>query len=722
MKTQVYKVSGMTCSGCANAVERATKKLPGVVSAQVNLMENTLCVETDVSFEEIKAAVEEAGFGLEKEQDEEVEEERSWLRKYQLIITFLLSLPVFVIGMFFHHWRVGAYISFLLTIPVMFWLGNHFYIKAFQLLKAKSANMDTLVALSTGVAFVYSTFNLFFPQVLLSQGIEPHLYFESIVVIIAFIKLGKWLEENAKRGSSEALKILSKLIPQKVIKIENDSEVLSPTYSIKVGDIVRVKPGDVIPVDGIVVAGRSSVNESAITGESIGEEKIECSKVFAGGVNQTGVLDIRVEAVSKDTLVGRVVENVKKSLQGKSPSQRVADKLAAIFVPIVIVVAILTFTFWLLVGGKETFAQAITATISVLVIACPCALGLATPAALVTGMGKAAQWGIWYKNSEAIENAASISHLILDKTGTLTNGKPQIVSFKDFHPNVDWKSVIYSMEMLSRHPLSEPLQVLWKNQPNVNITNFEDVAGNGLSAVFNDKVYFAGARRFLESKNIDFQKFDKNVKLEELDGYTLIFFANSQEGLLGFAALFDELKPESYQLIQKLKKQKIKPVILSGDNEASVKKVATKLGITTWKSACLPSDKSAYIKDLKQQGHKVAMLGDGINDVEALAVADTGLAIGEGTESAREVASVNLVRQDISLVAYALKIARKTNQTLKTNLFWAFFYNIVMIPLAAGLLYPFTGWMMSPMIAGVAMAFSSVSVLANSLLLRRINP
>ncbi|MGV3508122.1 MAG: copper-translocating P-type ATPase, partial [Sphingobacteriaceae bacterium] len=585
-----------------------------------------------------------------------------------------------------------------------------------------NANMDTLVALSTGIAYLFSVFNTLYPQFWTSRGLEAHVYFEAASVIIAFILLGRLLEESAKSNTSSAIKKLMGLQPNTVTRIRNGVEEIVPTEEVQINDILLVKPGEKIPLDGKVLSGSSYVDESMISGEPVAVLKDKDATVFAGTINQKGSFQFIAEKVGKDTLLAQIIKLVQEAQGSKAPVQKLVDKIAGIFVPVVIGIAILSMFTWLVLGGNNGFTQGLLAMVTVLVIACPCALGLATPTAIMVGVGKGAENGILIKDAESLEEAKNVTAIILDKTGTITEGKPEVVAL-EWKQDVNEKELselIYSIESHSEHPLADAVvkNLQSKNLNKLQLDSFESLTGEGVLASHKGKSYFLGSPKLIASNAIHIDDALKQKAEEWLDlAYTVIWFTDEKEALAAIA-IADKIKSTSRDAVYELNDLNIDVYMLTGDNERTAEAVAKQVGIKNFKSETLPGDKAEFVKQLQQQGKKVAMVGDGINDSQALALADVSIAMGKGTDIAMDVAKMTLISSNLLQIPKAIQLSRKTVKVIKQNLFWAFIYNIIGIPLAAGVLYPFTGFLLDPMIAGGAMALSSISVVTNSLRLK----
>jgi copper-(or silver)-translocating P-type ATPase len=611
-----------------------------------------------------------------------------------------------------------------LATPVVFWFGRQFSVGAWKQLKHGSSNMDTLVALSTGIAYIYSAVITLFPNLLTGKGINANVYFEASAVIVTFILLGRMFEEKAKANTSSALKKLIGLQAKTVIAIMGNGEQKEiPISQVVPGDILLVKPGNKIPVDGIIVSGSSFVDESMISGEPIAVEKTEGSKLFAGTINQKGSFQFRAEKVGGDTLLAQIIKMVREAQGSKAPIQHLVDKIAGIFVPVVISIAILSGLIWYFSGVDNALTRSLLAVVTVLIIACPCALGLATPTAIMVGIGKGADNGILIKDAESLEIAHKINAVVLDKTGTITLGEPAVQNHT-WIKNIDtdkYAAILLAIQRSSEHPLAEPMvRFLEKTYVSSNLLNVhnESIPGKGLKAVVGTDTFFVGNRKLMEENGIvtDYELMAL-ADLWQNEAMTLSFFAGSGQ-VLSVTAISDEIKESSVVAIRQLHDLGIEVHMLTGDNEQSAKVAAKKAGIDSFRAEALPQDKDDYIKSLQENGKIVAMAGDGINDSQAMARADVSIAMGKGSDIAIDVARMTIISSDLTKIPQAIKLSKLTVATIKQNLFWAFIYNIIGIPVAAGILYPFTGFLLNPMIAGAAMALSSVSVVTNSLRLR----
>jgi P-type Cu2+ transporter len=728
MKKKEIPVDGMSCAACAVSIENTLKNSPGVKSATVNYANHTAIVEwedLETSIGELQKAVQSSGYDLligditQEELDNKQQEAYQKL-KQKTLYAGILAFPVFMIGMFWMHMPYGNYIMWALTTPILLVFGNQFFKNAWNQTKNLSANMDSLVAISTGIAYCYSTFNTFFPDFLISRGLEPHVYFEAAAVILFFILLGKMLEAGAKAGTGEALKKLMSLQPRELIIMENGLEVLLKTDEVKKGALVLIKPGQKIPLDGKIIDGESYVDESMLTGEPIPVAKTPNSDVYAGTINQAGSFVFVVNAESSQTLLSQIIQRVKAAQGSKAPVQKLVDKIASIFVPVVLVIGIVTLIIWGLSGTTDAWLRGMMAMITVFVIACPCALGLATPTAIMAAMGHGAELGVLIKDAESLERGTQIDTLILDKTGTITAGKPQVETFEatEFFQEKD-KTALYSLEKKSDHPLANAISEYLKGDL-APIQNFQSITGKGVVGVFQEVTYRIGNLKWLKAEKVILD----DTLLKKAEQYlaegAIIVFAARETNFLGFFKITDPVKPSALKAIQQLQALDVEVQMLTGDQKNTAAFIANAVGISQYEAEMLPEDKANYIKNLQAKGRKVAMVGDGINDSEALSIADLSIAMGQGADIAMEVAEITLVHSDLIKIPQALQLTKKTVKIIKQNLFWAFIYNVIGIPLAAGVLYPAFGFLLNPMIAGAAMALSSVSVVSNSLRLRRV--
>ena len=729
IRKETFPVLGMSCAACATRVDKTLNCQPGVQEASVNYASATVQVTYDAdecSPLVLKAAVRHAGYDLLIASKEEAEDEAEKARqaryeslKKRTVWAIVLAVPIMVLGMVWMHVHWVNVVVWLLSTPVVFVLGRGFFISAWKQLKHGTCNMDTLVALSTGIAYVFSVFNLFFPEFWLERGIEPHVYFEASSVIIAFILLGRLLEERAKRNTSAAIRKLIGLQPKTVTVLTPEGERILPITAIRQGDVVVVKPGERIAVDGVVSEGQSYVDESMLSGEPIAVRKQKDSKVYAGTINQKGAFRFVADKIGQDTLLAQIIRMVQDAQGSKAPVQKLVDKIASVFVPTIIVIALIAFVAWNLLATDNGFTHGLLAMVTVLIIACPCALGLATPTAIMVGIGKGAENGILIKNAESLEVAKKVNAVVLDKTGTLTEGHPQVSDAAWLDDDAKWKNILYSLEKMSEHPLAEASVRFMQNASAFEVKRFGVLEGRGVEGYIDDRKYYAGNLILLEEKGIAIdpilrskaEKWTKEAK-------TVIALADENKAL-GVLAITDKLKPTSVQAIEALHKQGIEVWMLTGDQPEAAREVARQVGIAHFKAGVLPQEKANFILELQAQGKKVAMVGDGINDSAALAQADLSIAMGQGSDIAMDTAMVTILSSDLVKISETIHLSQLTVRTIRQNLFWAFVYNLIGVPIAAGVLYPINGFLLNPMIGGAAMAFSSVSVVTNSLRLRR---
>jgi P-type Cu2+ transporter len=726
---RVIPVLNMSCASCAASVESLLNVQAGVLQAAVNFASATVSVEYlpgIVQVEDLRLAVQAIGFDLlidagadEADQVDEIRLKRLKHLQWSTLWAGLLTLPVVVIGMFLMNIPYANEIMWLLSTPVVFWVGKPFFTRAWTQARHRSANMDTLVALSTGVSYLFSVFNTLFPHFWHNQDIHAHVYFESSAVIITVVLLGKLLEEKAKGGTSSAIRNLMGLQPKNVVVVREDGKQEQiPIDQVQVGDVVLVRPGEKIAVDGRVVAGHSYVDESMITGEPVPAPKGESDHVFAGTINQKGSFRFRAEKVGSETMLAQIIRMVQEAQGSKAPVQKLADKIAGIFVPVVLAIALTVFVLWVILGGDNGFTQGLLALVTVLVIACPCALGLATPTAIMVGLGKGAEQGILIKDAESLEIAKKVDVVVLDKTGTITQGRPEVTDIAWLGDNNHAESILVSIEKLSEHPLAEAVVTHFGELPSLPVSHFESVTGKGVRASCNGTDYFVGNEAWMLENRIQTDpELMATSSVWSSDAKTVIWFAN-QDKTLAIIGISDQIKPTSAEAIRQLKHLGIRVYLLTGDHEATARAMATKAGIQHHRSQMLPVQKAEFIQQLQSQGKTVAMVGDGINDSLALAQADVSIAMGHGSDIAMDVARMTIVSSDLMKIPLAIKLSRQTVAAIRQNLFWAFIYNIIGIPIAAGVLFPINGFLLNPMIAGAAMALSSVSVVGNSLRLK----
>jgi len=723
-------VLNMTCAACASSTQNILTFVPGVITASVNYGNGKGNIEFlpgIVAPADMKASLQEIGYDMLIEEEESsfenvehIKEENYKKLRRHTIWAIVLAIPLVVIGMFFMNMPYANEIMLLLSTPILFIFGKRFFVGAWKQAKHGSANMDTLVALSTGIAYLFSLFNMIYPEFWERRGLEAHVYFEAAGVIIAFILLGKLMEARATGNTSDAIKKLMGLQPSSVVVYRDGEPVEIPIADVQIDDVVLVKPGEKIAVDGEVIEGNSFVDESMISGEPIHVEKIQGEKVYAGTINQKGSFRFKAKKVGKDTLLAQIIKTVDEAQGSKAPVQGLVDKIAGIFVPIVIGIALLSFVIWLIFGGDTGFVYGLMAMVTVLVIACPCALGLATPTAIMVAIGKGAEEGILIKDAESLEMAKDIDVVVLDKTGTITEGKPQVT-------DITWSSsslplhrdILYSIEHQSEHPLADAItKELKESSTLLEDVSVQQVSGKGIEGTYENKTYYIGNEHYINSKGVVIPDELKEKIRKELDAaHTISIIADETEAY-GVVGITDKLKSTSKGAINTLKNMGIDVAIYTGDNEKVAAALAGELGITNFKGGVLPEEKADLVKALQNQGKKVAMVGDGINDSGALAQADVSIAMGAGSDIAMDVAKMTIISSDLKKIPKAIHLSKATVKTIRQNLFWAFIYNVIGIPIAAGILYPFTGFMLNPMIAGAAMALSSVSVVTNSLRLK----
>ncbi|WP_293297243.1 heavy metal translocating P-type ATPase [Pedobacter sp. UBA4863] len=728
---QTFPVTNMSCASCAANTEATLNNQVGVVKAEVNYANTSAKVEyipSLVTAQELKEAVQAAGYDLLIGDSNEAKESLANIKanQYQAlrkraIGALILAAPLFVIGMFFMEMPYANYIMWALATPMVLIYGRQFFAGAWKQAKHRSANMDTLVAVSTGTAYIYSVLITLFPDFMHRMGIYSHVYFEAAGIVIAFILLGKLLEEKAKSNTSSAIKKLIGLQPKHVTIVHNNGHQLEIAIgTVKVGDVILVKPGERIAVDGLVVEGSSYVDESMISGEPIPVSKNEGSTVFAGTINQKGSFQFKAEKVGSDTILAHIIKMVEDAQGSKAPVQKLVDKIAAVFVPVVMGIAILSLLLWVIFGGENGFSQGIVAFVTVLVIACPCALGLATPTAIMVGVGKGAEKGILIKDAESLELAKKVNAIILDKTGTITEGKPKVTAIEWFGEfSEQHQHILYSIEKSSEHPLADAITAHLKDNSKFlkNIT-IENISGQGIEGKYEESTYIIGNELLAKERNIEISVAAKNwVEQQLATAQTVVLFCNDQKALAAIA-IADQIKATSQQAINQLHQNNIAVYMLTGDNEQTAKAVAKQLGIDEYRANVLPAEKASFVKQLQQKGKTVAMVGDGINDSTALAQADVSIAMGKGSDIAMEIAKMTIISSDLAKIPEAIQLSKNTVQAIKQNLFWAFIYNVIGIPIAAGILFPINGFLLDPMWAGAAMALSSVSVVANSLRLK----
>ena len=717
----------MHCQSCVTILDKALSKQPGIKSVNVNFSTEKAAVEFDekqINENQLIEVIKSKGYNghimTEHDHSPILEEKKKKAElnklKWKVIISAIFSLPALILGMFVMKGTIPLqeYIVWFLATPVQFYIGKQFYQGAWAALRNKTSNMDTLIAVGTSAAYLYSVY------VVLFAVEEGYQYFEAAAVLITFVVLGKYLEAVAKGKTSEAISKLMKMGAKTATIIRNGKEIKIPIDDVQKGDIVIVKPGEKIPVDGVITEGHSTIDESLVTGESIPVEKKKNDEVIGSTINKQGSFQFKATKVGSETTLSRIIKLIEDAQTKKAPIQRFADNISAYFVPIVIFIALATFTVWFSIVQTEV-GFALIAAVAVLVIACPCALGLATPTAIMVGTGIGAKQGILIKGGEALETAHKLKYVIFDKTGTITKGKPEVTNLVVSKGITEQKllEIAGSIEKSSEHPLAEAIvnkakekKISWKK-----ITNFKALTGRGVKAKLGTQEYHLGNLRLMQEQKVNLAGFKDEISSLESEGKTVMILAQGRK-CLGMIAVADEIKEDSPLAIQKLQKLGIKVYMITGDNQRTAQAIAKKAGVKNYFAEVLPEDKAKYVKKLQKDG-KVAMVGDGINDAPALAQADIGIAMGSGTDVAMETGNIVLMKNNLLDVPKAIKLSKLTMSKIRQNMFWALVYNVLGIPIAAGILYPWTGWMLNPMIAGGAMALSSVSVITNSLLLKR---
>lgn len=726
--SRVYPVVGMHCAACAARINKVLGKQAGVVECSVNLAANNVSLKynsTVTTAENLAEAVDRMGFRLIVDSGGETEAESEGKKRYKKLKTntlwaILLSFPIVLLSMVFMNVPYANEIMALLATPVVLYFGRGFFVNAWKQLKQKSANMDTLVALSIGVAYLFSLFNMLYPEFWLKRGVQPHVYFEASSVIVAFILLGRTLEEKAKGNTTTAIKKLIGLAPKTAMLVSDDgsmNEVVIET--IKVGDLIAVRPGEKIPVDGVVESGTSYVDESMLSGEAVPVSKTVDGTVYAGTINQKGSFKFRATKVGSDTMLAMIIRMVQEAQGSKAPLQRIVDKVAGVFVPVIVSIALLSMILWIALGGDDGVVHGILAFVTVVIIACPCALGLATPTAIMVGIGKGAENGILIKDAKSLEVAKNIDVVVLDKTGTITEGHPEVADVVPAE-GIDIDAVanaVYSLESQSEHPLAEAIVMHFKmaDAQLLEVRQFESVAGHGVEGVVAGRPYYVGNAKYLRSKGVKLESYLETRANELEQAAMTVVWVSDDERSLGIISVVDKVKQSSAEAVSRLHDMGITIYMLTGDNRATAEAVASQVGIQYYKASVLPQGKAEFIKKMQQEGHCVAMVGDGINDSAALAQADIGIAMGRGSDIALDISKMAIVKNDLTKIPQAIKLSKRIVRTIHQNLFWAFVYNMIGVPVAAGILFPINGFLLNPMIAGAAMAMSSVSVVTNSL-------
>lgn len=757
---KTYPVKGMSCASCSAHVGKALRSVEGVVEVNVNLPMNRATVKFDdaaCTAQQLQQSVERMGFELIIDQtddeethifaDEEVASEKNSANELNPTTpntsnkkstskkcvanhnealkqmrrnawgALAIAIPLLVLGIIPHLFAGQEVASCFLAAFSLWKYGRLFYTPAWKLLKHGTSNMDTLVALSISVSFIYSFCNLFFPQWFISHGMQPHRYFDSVGVITAFILLGRMLEARAKHRTTNSIRKLMQLQPKQVVCVfPNGKEVTKHVNDVKTGDVLLARPGDRIAVDGEVITGASNVDESSLSGEPIPVEKNIGDKVMAGTINKNGTLHYRAKKRATDTLLAQIVRMVQEAQGSKVPVQALVDRIAAVFVPTIIGISLITLIAWILLDSANGLTHGLIAMVSVLVIACPCSLGLATPTAIIVGIGRGASSGILIKDATCLEVAEKINAVVLDKTGTITVGHPEVkAAWFESDSESKWRNILLSLERQSEHPLAEAVCTFLKDETTCKVENFTALPGNGVSGCIDGCTYYVGSLKWMQEKNITLtatqHQFANNYTHQAC---SLVALTDGTK-ILALLALTDEVKSTSATAIKQLKALGIETYMLTGNNAQTAAVVASEVGIDHYVAHTLPADKANFVKQLQAEGKKVGMVGDGINDSAALAVADLSIAMGRGSDIAIDTAMLTLLTSDLLRLPQAIRLSTRTVRTIRQNLFWAFFYNVVSVPIAAGVLYPICGFMLSPMIAGAAMALSSVSVVTNSL-------
>lgn len=737
---QTFALKGMHCASCVRVIEHALKRTPGVKDATVSLVTecaNVVFDPEEVTEEKIASSVANVGYkafvreeAQTSDQDrEEKVRELNTLKKKVAVSLFLAAL--IVLGSFPGLEKIAPpilrnfWVQLILATPVQFWAGLGFYRAMIPALRHRTANMDTLIAIGTTAAFGYSVVATIFPQIIASAGLDTMPYFDVSALVIGLILLGRFFEARAKAGTSEAIKKLLGLQAKTARVVRNGKEIDIPLDQVVVGEVIRVRPGEKIPVDGVLLEGESSIDESMVSGESIPVDKQKGDTVIGSTLNKTGTFTYKATKVGSETMLSQIIRLVQEAQASKAPIQRIADLISAYFVPIVLMLAVATFVVWFNFGPQPAFLLALLNTVAVLIIACPCAMGLATPTAIMVGVGKGAEHGILIKDAESLETAHKIQAIIFDKTGTLTNGRPVVTDVVEGTggrvKGKDLLRLAASIEKGSEHSLAEAIvqKADEEKLPLEKVEKFKAVPGHGVEGLIDKHIIVLGNRRLMEKEGINFKDMEKEVQRLETEGKTVMMVGVDGK-LAGLIAVADTPKETAKEAIKELQKMGVEVAMLTGDNRRTAQAIASGLGIKRVLAEVLPDEKEAEVRKIQNEGKVVAMVGDGINDAPALAAANVGIAMGTGTDVAIEAADITLINKDLRTVASAILLSRKTMRTIKLNLFWAFGYNVVLIPVAMGALYPSFGLLLSPIFASAAMALSSVSVVTNSLLLRRV--
>ena len=735
----IIHVGGMHCAACVARVEKTLQAMPGVQEALVNLATREAQLKFDpekTDSSQFAKVLEDAGYTYEgmvelesplaeSRVDPEV---RAFRNRFLTALT--LSIPIFLLSMVhpLTHWlglssRAFNYLLLGLTTPVMVYAGAPFFIGAWKGARHRTMDMNTLIALGTATAYLYSLAVTIWPQIFAAHQLGMGVYYDTSAMIITFILLGRWLEAKARGRASEAIRRLMALAPPTARVRRDGMEQEIPLQEVREGDLIVVRPGEKVAVDGIVTEGASAVDESMLTGESLPVAKAAGVEVFGATLNTTGSLVFRATRVGRDMVLSQIIRLVREAQSSKAPIQRLADKVASIFVPIVLAIAFVTFVVWYLTGPAPALTRAVMSMVAVLIIACPCALGLATPTAVMVGTGRGAEMGILIRGGEPLERAYALTDIVFDKTGTLTQGKPEVTDIVAFNPWTQAEVItqVAALEKLSEHPLAAAIVKKAEafESISINVEDFEAVPGFGVKALVDGKKVLAGSARFLEQAHVPIFYAQPALQRLTLAGRSLIFLA-VDDTLAGVIGVADTIRPQAGETIKNLEEMGLRVWMISGDNTRTAQVVAEELQIKEVMAEVMPADKAAKVADLQRQGRTVAMVGDGINDAPALAQADVGVALGTGTDVALAAADITLIRDDLTLIPQAVSLARKMMRVIRQNLFWAFFYNVIAIPVAAGVFYPFTGWSLNPALAAIIMAMSSVTVVSNSLRLRRL--
>ena len=746
-----FPVQGMGCAACVARVEGALKNRQGVSDVSVSLASNSARVDFDPSVcssADLKKAVQDAGYDLivegsddEGESEADRLQEDAWRKlRRDTVGALVIAALVMLLGMGFRDFPFKGIVLMVLSGTALVLYGRRFFKSGWNALRHGAANMDTLVALSVLISWLFSAFNLFFPQVWTSRGLQPHLYFESSAMILAFILIGRLLEEKAKHSTTGAIRKLRTLQPDEVtvkrVEVIDGvplvKETILPVDQVVPGDVVIVKPGSRVPVDGTVSSGESYVDESMLTGEPVPVLKVTGMNVYTGTINQGGTFHVRTDRTGPDTMLSSIIRMVRDAQGSKAPIQKTVDKVAAVFVPVIIGISLLTLLCWIFLAPSDGVTMGLMSMVAVLVIACPCSLGLATPTAIIAAVGKGAEKGILIKDAASLQVAKNVNTIVLDKTGTITEGKPSVVDsvwdpgiVAEDDPSVlNLRDVLFTLEKQSSHPLAKAVVESLRGCDELEVTGFRSILGKGISGEISGRTYYAGNRKLLEEVLPEGIPGETSPLVTEAvrtwsdEGYTITILFD-REKVYAVLALADDLKESSVLAVRSLQDSGLEVHMLTGDNEVAAAKIARETGIRTVRANVLPEDKVSYIKALQDSGRKVAMVGDGINDSAALAQADLGVAMGEGSDIAIDSAMATIVSSDLYKISDLLRLSRKTVGIIRENLFWAFFYNLLAVPLAAGVLYPWTGWLLNPMIAAACMALSSVCVVLNSLRLRK---